>query len=82
VARRTETQLHKHEPGDGLRITCKHRNFLDVVEFSITLTIEASPEIRHQNLCTLVEPHSTAFKHAFIPKARELVCQKVDQARC
>lgn len=52
------------------------------MELSITLALEASPQICHQDLCSLVETHSLAFESDFVSETWKMVHQEVDQCSC
>jgi hypothetical protein len=46
-------ELYRDMSG-GNKPTGKHRDFVDIVKFSVTFSIETCPEVCHENLCAFV----------------------------
>ena len=53
--------------------TCKHGDFVNVVEVSVTLAVEARPEVCDEYLGALVEAHGLAFEIELVLEARKVV---------
>jgi hypothetical protein len=62
--------------------TCKHGDFVDVMKLAIALTFEAGPEVRDQDLGSLVEPDFASLKGCFVPEVGEVICEQVHQSCC
>ena len=68
--------------GEGIVChTGKHCDLFNVKKLSIALTIEACPQIRNEDLSSLVKPHGPSIECGFVPEARKAFCQKVDKRR-
>lgn len=79
-----ERAVHKaSESVQDLRnsIVRKHGDLIDIAEFSISSTFEASPEVCHDDLGSFEEPHCLpVLETKFISKAWKVTCQKVNQS--
>ena len=54
-----------------MALTCKHGDFLNVLERSIALAVETGPEIRDENLSSFVQPDPPAVEGCLVSEAWE-----------
>lgn len=70
-------QLVKHL---GYTIVCEHGDFVDIVEFSKVLAVEAGPEVRDQNLSSLVQPYLFTVEDCLVAEAGKILGEEVNEA--
>ena len=64
----------------GDPIVGEHCDLIDVVEEADALAFEAGPEVRHEDLCALVETDRGAFELVTIVEAGEVVDDEIDES--
>jgi hypothetical protein len=62
--------------------TGKHRDLVDVVEFTVAFTVECGPQVCDEDLRALEEAHFFALECAFVTEACELFGQQIDECCC
>ena len=60
-------------------LTWEHRYFFDVVEPAEILAFKTGPQVRNENLSSLVKAHRPAFKSCLISEAGKLLGKKTDE---
>lgn len=59
------------------RRTRKHGNVVNVVELAVIFSVESSPDVGDEDLRTLHDAHSAAFKFGAVIEAREVVREEI-----
>lgn len=65
--------------GDNRALTCKHGDLVNVTELPEVLAIEASPQIRYEDLSSLVEAYPSAVEDDLISETGKVFREQVDQ---
>lgn len=63
----------------GNAVVCKHGDFVDVVEFSEVFTVEASPDVRDEDLGPLVQSYFLAIEDCLVTETGKILGEKVDK---
>lgn len=60
--------------------TCKHGDFVNVMELPKVFAVEAGPQVSNQNLSPLVQSHPSAMEDRFISETGEVLCKQVHES--
>lgn len=74
----------RHTGRKSLRVvstqTCKHGDLVNVVKLAKSFTVEASPQIRHENLCSFVKANPAPIEDSFVTETCKMLGEQIDQA--
>jgi hypothetical protein len=64
---------------DNRVLTCEHGDLVNVMELPKVLAIEASPQIRHEDLSSLVEAYPSTVEDDLVSETGKVFSEQVDQ---